>query len=128
VLPGADQPLHLMNAAFRVDSEEIDNIHAFRVVGELDQATASQLSRPLMQAIDEDSRAVLVDLTECEFIDSTGLAILVDAHERLTRADGRSFAICCANSQVRRLLEITGIDQAMSLHPSRDEALAALRA
>jgi anti-sigma B factor antagonist len=116
-----------MNAAFRVDSEQIDDIRAFRVVGELDQATASELSLPLMRAIDEESRAVLVDLTDCEFIDSTGLAILVEAHERLTGSEGRSFAICCANSQVRRLLEITGIDQAIALHPNRHDALAALR-
>jgi anti-sigma B factor antagonist len=115
-----------MTTPFRVEAESVDGVRAFRVVGELDQATAPGLSQPLMEAIEAGAERVLVDLTDCEFIDSTGLAILVEAHERTTEG-ARGFAICCSNSQVQRLLQITGIDRAMDLHPTRDAALAALR-
>ena len=114
-----------MIAEFRVEVERLDGIHAFTVAGELDQATAPELSGPLMEAAESDGDSVLIDFKECEFIDSTGLAVLVAAHERIR--DGRSFSICCASTQVRRLLEITGIDRSMALYESREEALAALR-
>jgi anti-sigma B factor antagonist len=115
-----------MIAEFRVEVERLDDgIHAFTVAGELDQATAPELSGPLMEAAESDGDAVLIDFKECEFIDSTGLAVLVEAHERIR--EGRSFSICCASTQVRRLLEITGIDRSMALYESREEALAALR-
>ena len=117
-----------MIAEFRVEVERLDEgIRAFTVAGELDQATAPELSGPLMEAAEADGDSVLIDFTECEFIDSTGLAVLVEARERIRDANGQSFSICCPNMQVRRLLEITGIDRSMSLYDSREEALAALR-
>ena len=67
--------------------------------------------------------AVLVDLSDCEFIDSTGLGLLVEAKRRLSE-DRRRFGVCCPDEDVRRLLELTGIDEAVGLFNSRDEALA----
>jgi anti-anti-sigma factor len=112
---------------FRTEVEETSEaLRAVSVFGELDQATAPQLSETLQRVIDGGVGAVLVDLSDCEFIDSTGLAVLVRAREEITAADARDFAICCPNSQVRRLLEITGIEAAMGMYDTRDEALAAL--
>jgi anti-anti-sigma regulatory factor len=45
----------------------------------------------------------------------------------MTATDGRGFAICCGSTQVQRLLEITGLDKAMGVLATRDEALEALR-
>lgn len=118
-----------MANGFSVEVERVeDNVHAVSVQGELDQATADQLRQPLGAAIDAGARAVMIDLSDCDFIDSTGLAILVDARQRLVKAGvNGAFSICCPNSQVRRLLEITAMDEAMGLFDSRDQALAALR-
>ena len=68
---------------------------------------------------------MLVDLSDCSFIDSTGLSLLVETKRRLAE-DERRFGVCCADADVRRLLELTGIDQAVSLFDTRDEAMAAL--
>ena len=68
---------------------------------------------------------MLVDLSDCDFIDSTGLSLLVEAKRRLAE-DQRRFGVCCADADVRRLLELTGIDQAVGLFDTRDEAIAAL--
>jgi anti-sigma B factor antagonist len=119
-----------LNAPFHVDVEEIDGgIRSFSLTGELDHATAPELRGPLEAALDEGARSVLIDLTDCSFIDSTGLSVIVHAHGRLSDAagDGR-LEICCPDAQVRRLLEITGIDRALGLHQTRDEALSALAA
>ena len=108
-----------------------DGVRVIAVRGELDLGTASELEGPLDEAIAAGDASVLIDLTECEFIDSTGIALIVRAWQRLDRAadgagDGR-VVICSYNEQVRRVLEITGLELSIPIHGTRDEALAALR-
>src|SRR5215216_1137354 len=95
------------------------------VHGELDQGTAPQLRGALGDVLGEPEGAVLVDLSGCEFIDSTGLSLLVEAKRRLGD-ESRAFGVCCPDADVRRLLELTGIDEAVGLFETRDEAVAAL--
>lgn len=106
--------------------------HGVRVVsvrGELDLSTAPDLEGPLDQVLESGSGSVLIDLTGCEFIDSTGIALIVRAWQRLDSGEnGRGLVICCQNDQVRRVLEITGIELSIPVHGSRDDALAALAA
>ena len=59
------------------------------VRGELDLSTAPELEGPLDEAVASGDAAVLIDLSECEFIDSTGIALIVRAWQQLDRgADG----------------------------------------
>ena len=108
-----------------------DGIRVIAVRGELDLSTASELEGPLDEAIAAGDAAVIVDLSECEFIDSTGIALIVRAWQQLDRtADGNGtgrVVICSYNDQVRRVLEITGLELSIPIHSTRDEALAALR-
>jgi anti-anti-sigma factor len=108
-----------------------DGVRVIAVRGELDLSTASDLEGPLEEAISSGDASVLIDLSECEFIDSTGIALIVRAWQRLDRtADGEGegrVVICSDNNQVRRVLEITGIELSIPIHSGRDEALAALR-
>ncbi len=101
------------------------------VRGELDLSTAPDLEAPLDEAIADEHSSVLLDLSACEFIDSTGIALIVRAWQRV---DGRSdnggsgrVALCCGNDQVRRVLEVTGLESTIAIYATRDEALAALR-
>jgi anti-sigma B factor antagonist len=114
-----------LNVAFRVEADPGADLHTVSVIGELDQATAPQLRSALGDALGVQSTPVLVDLTDCGFIDSTGLSLLVEAKRRLAE-DDRQFAVCCPDADVRRLLELTGIDEAVGLFDSKDEAVAAL--
>ena len=118
-----------MTLTFRAEIEAAeDGTRAVVVAGELDQATLPELQRALDEVIDAGSGNVLIDLSDCSFIDSSGLAALVSSRERMTGAgDARGFAICCGSPQVQRLLEITGLDKAMGVVTTRDEALEALR-
>jgi anti-sigma B factor antagonist len=116
-------------APFSVDMESLDGgVRVFAISGELDQATASALREPLQEAIDGETRAVVIDMTECRFIDSTGLGVIVEAWKQLQERNGDSagFAICCPEPEVRRLLEVTGLDQAIAIRATREEAVAAL--
>ena len=108
-----------------------DGVRVVAVRGELDLSTASDLEGPLEEAVASGKASVLIDLSECEFIDSTGIALIVRAWQRLDQtADGGGegrVVICSDNDQVRRVLEITGLELSIPIHSSRDDALAALR-
>ncbi len=114
-----------MTKPFKVESDAEAGLLIVCVAGELDQSTAPGLREVLTPNLDDPTQPVLVDLSDCEFIDSTGLSLLVEAKRRLEEHRQR-FGVCCPDADVRRLLELTGIDQAVGLYGSRDEALAGL--
>lgn len=102
-------------------------VRTISVRGELDLSTAPELEDPLEQVLDSGDASVLIDLSSCEFIDSTGIALIVRAWQRLdSSGNGRSLVICSHNDQVRRVLEITGLELSIPVHGTRDEALAAM--
>lgn len=110
---------------FKVDAQFEGSLHTVSVDGELDQSTADQLRSALVTVLGAGAGSVLIDLSDCSFIDSTGLSLLVEATRRLGEEE-RGFGVCCVDDDVRRLLELTGIDRAVGLFESRDEAIAAL--
>jgi anti-anti-sigma factor len=119
-------------APFEATAAQLDDgVRVIVVRGELDLSTASDLEGPLEEAVSSHDGSVLIDLTDCEFIDSTGIALIVRAWQQLDNsADGEGsgrVVICSANDQVRRVLEITGLELSIPIHGTRDEALAALR-
>lgn len=114
---------------FAASLDQIDDgIRVIAITGELDLSTAPELEAPLEQAVSPGDASVLIDLTRCEFIDSTGIALIVRAWQRLEgNGSGTRVAICSDNQQVRRVLEVTGLELSIPIHASREEALAALR-
>jgi anti-sigma B factor antagonist len=117
-----------MNARFKVGTETVDGVSVFAVIGELDLETSPQLRHSLQSAIEEGASGLLVDLTDCEFIDSTGLAVLVAAWRAMDEDNGsrKGLILCCPDEQVGRLLKLTGLDQTIEILPRRDEAIKAL--
>jgi anti-anti-sigma factor len=113
---------------FEVMVSAVDNrIHAIAVRGELDLSSAPELEGPLEEVLENGEGPILVDLSECEFIDSTGIALIVRAMQRLEGDEsGRTLVVCSYNDQVRRVLDITGLDVSIPVHRTRDEAIASL--
>lgn len=120
-------------APFAVESEQrADGIYAFTVRGELDMNTAPELEEKLEAGLSAGDAPVMLDLSGCEFIDSTGIALIVRTWQRLEGGTngkgGGRFVLCCHNHQVRRLLKITGVEASISMHEQRQDALAELQA
>lgn len=115
-------------APFEVKVGDAENgVQTISVRGELDLSTAPQLEGPLEQTLESGEGSVLIDLSQCEFIDSTGIALIVRAWQRLDSGEnGRALVICSQNDQVRRVLEITGLELSIPVHLTRDEAIAAI--
>jgi anti-sigma B factor antagonist len=118
-------------APFEATAKLEDGVRLIAVRGELDLSSAPDLEPALEEAVAAGDASVLIDLSECEFMDSTGIALIVRAWQRIDGAaggegDGR-LVICCGNQQVGRVLEITGLEHSISIHANRERALAALR-
>ncbi|HVO55303.1 MAG TPA: STAS domain-containing protein [Solirubrobacterales bacterium] len=113
---------------FQVDATEIDGVRVLAVHGELDLGTAAGLEQPLEAALDVGSDPLLLDLSACEFIDSTGIALIVRTWQRLDgEGAGSRLAIAIGNDQVQRVLAVSGLGDSIPILPGRDAALAALR-
>jgi anti-sigma B factor antagonist len=107
--------------------EDVDaRTHVITVSGEIHVSTAPEFSRRLDAAIALGKTGLVLDLTPTEFIDSTGLSVLLNGLRRVTRQRGR-MALVCTNPTVLRLFEITRLDTTFDIRGTRDEALAAVR-
>jgi anti-sigma B factor antagonist len=94
------------------------------VAGEVDVYTGTTLRDRISDLLDGGVRDLVVDLGRVDFIDSTGLGVLVGALNR-ARELGGSLQLVCAQERVLKLLRITGLDQVFTVQPSVDQALAA---
>jgi anti-sigma B factor antagonist len=95
------------------------------VRGEVELATAPALTAALEEGIRRSSGAFVIDLVAVDFLDSSGVACLVRARALLGR-DDRALALICPPGSVRRVLELTGIDELVPVYGSRDELTRAL--
>ncbi len=91
------------------------------VGGEVDVYTAPRLRERLIELVDGGARNVVVDLGRVDFLDSTGLGVLVGALKRL-RAVGGTFSLVCAKEPLLKIFRITALDQVFPIHPSVEEA------
>jgi anti-sigma B factor antagonist len=94
------------------------------VGGEVDVYTAPRLRERLIELIEGGARRVVVDLDRVDFLDSTGLGVLVGALKRL-RSVGGSFALVCDKEPLLKIFRITALDQVFPLHPTVEAAVEA---
>jgi anti-sigma B factor antagonist len=106
-----------------VEILSVDNVTILDLEGEIDIYTATEFKEALLQSIDSGAHRILVDLTKVTFMDSAGLSVLVSGERRL-RPLGSCLAVAC-DERIRRVLTITGLDDALALYATRDEALRA---
>lgn len=77
--------------------------------GEMDMANASTLAAELERVESEGADSITIDLSELEFIDSTGIAVLVAAHQRLNSDATRLRLVPSQASGVQRVMDVTGL-------------------
>jgi anti-anti-sigma factor len=108
---------------FRVEIHDADQATVVDVSGELDLASSPALEQELESSAVTDSPLVIIDLRQLEFMDSTGLSVLVRAHQRAVD-NGQRFAVVKGPQQVQRLLTLTGVADRLTLADSPEELLA----
>lgn len=96
------------------------------VAGEIDVYTAPKLREAMTALVDEGRGHLVIDLEDVEFMDSTGLGVLVGGLKRVRGIDG-SLDIVCTHERLLKIFRITGLNKVFDLYDSQAEALAASR-
>jgi anti-sigma B factor antagonist len=91
--------------------------------GELDLYNAPDLRQALADAVAEEPRRLIIDLTAVEFIDSTALGVLVEGRAKLPNQ--AAFLLAAPGAETRRALQVSGLDRHLSVHESVELALGA---
>jgi anti-sigma B factor antagonist len=93
------------------------------LTGELDLYNAPEVRAALLEVCAEEPERLVVDLGKVDFVDSTALGVLIEARTKL--ANRRSFLLAAPGLETHRALQISGLDQHLSVHETVDDALAA---
>lgn len=104
---------------------DTDGLHVVELSGEVDLHHSVELREILNRHAEEQRKALLVDLTEVTYIDSAGLATLIEYVQRML-AFGGKMALGGLSARVRTVFELARLDQVFSLYPTRAEAKAVL--
>lgn len=110
----------------QIVSESEGDVIVVTLRGEHDLSTAPVVRAELEQAV-ATGAAIVVDMTETQFIDSSILGVLVEGYRSLSADAGRELAVAAApGGPVTRLLDLVAVSDVLQVYPTRADALAAL--
>jgi anti-sigma B factor antagonist len=112
-----------MDLGLEVDSSR-GSVTVLTVEGEVDIATAPKLREKLVELAAGGATRVVVNLEKVEFLDSTGLGVLVGGLKRVRAHEG-SLRLVCTQERILKIFRITGLTKVFPIHSSVDEAVAA---
>jgi anti-sigma B factor antagonist len=96
------------------------NFQVIQPTSVLTGTTAHELSQQFDQCLNENIKIVLIDLQSVDFIDSSGLGVLVSLHTKLRLAGGRLY-LCAPKAQALTLFDVSDMDQIFTIFGSREE-------
>lgn len=111
----------------RLGTTERDGVVVLAAHGEIDVSSAPSLRQELVEIAAGGAGSVVVDLEGVDFLDSTGLGVLVSGLKRF-RTGGGDVLLVCTRPRILKVFEITGLLQVFSIHPTVDDAVATVRA
>jgi anti-sigma B factor antagonist len=94
------------------------------VGGEIDVYTAPKLREHLIDLVSAGSYHLIIDMEGVDFLDSTGLGVLVGGLKRVRSHDG-SMRLVCTQDRILKIFRITGLTKVFPIHSSVEDALAA---
>ena len=94
------------------------------VGGEIDVYTAPKLRDKITELVGAGSYQLVVDLEDVEFLDSTGLGVLVGGLKKVRAHDG-ALRLVCTQDRLLKIFRITGLAKVFDIHDSAEAALAA---
>ena len=105
-------------------TREADGKTIVAVGGEIDVYTAPKLRDKISELVATGAYDIVVDMHQVEFLDSTGLGVLVGGLKKVRAHDG-SLRLVCNQDRLLKIFRITGLAKVFVIHETADEALAA---
>lgn len=107
-----------------IPDTDVDGWTVVAASGEIDVAAAPEFRARLTDLVEGGAARLVVDLEDVDFIDSTGLGVLVGAVRR-ARSAGGDLRVVCTNARILKVFDITGLDNVFTIGDSVDETVAA---
>jgi anti-sigma B factor antagonist len=107
-----------------LDTYTLGDRTVVRVGGEIDVYTAPKLREQLVDLVNAGKFHLVVDMESVEFLDSTGLGVLVGGLKRVRAHDG-SLHLVCTQERILKIFRITGLTKVFPIHNTVEEAVAA---
>ena len=109
-----------MNLDLDVDTRDAASVVSLR--GEIDVYTAPRLRQALIDLVEGGATDIVVDMTKVDFLDSTGLGVLVGGLKRVKSKEGELRLVVTAE-RIMKIFDITGLSKVFPMYGSLDEAL-----
>jgi anti-sigma B factor antagonist len=101
----------------------VNGMNVFELTGSMDIATSPTVRAALTEASERGDHKIIVDLSNVDFLDSTGLGALLGAQKRAKEYDG-DVRLVAQEGQILRLLRITGLMKIFSVYPTLEDAVS----
>ena len=111
-----------MNLELETDKRGDRSVVTLR--GEIDVYTAPRLRQALIDLVSQGATDIVVDMDKVDFLDSTGLGVLVGGLKRVRAHDG-SLRLVCTQERILKIFRITGLTKVFPIHASVEEAVSA---
>jgi len=92
------------------------------LVGEIDVYTAPRLRQALIDLVSQGATDIVVDMDRVDFLDSTGLGVLVGGLKRVKSTDG-DLRLVVTQDRIMKIFDITGLSKVFPIHGSLEEAV-----
>ena len=112
--------------SFKIKSKEKENIGVVVVDGEVDMFTSPNLRDKLVPFFEKGIKGIIVDLSGVSFMDSSGIATLVEGLQWSKKEQGRQFILTGPGPNVKNALALTKLDNIFTIKDNKDEVLRQL--
>jgi len=102
--------------------DQVEQTPVARIRGDIDLDSSPQLRSALSSVIETEPEVLILDMRQVSYIDSSGLATLVESLKKMKKNGGR-LCLCGLNEMVSQAFHFTHLDGVFDIHPSLEEAL-----
>ena len=108
----------------KIRTKHLDGVPIIELEGEVDVYTAPRLKSRLIDLVDQGKYQIIVDLELVDFMDSSGLGVLVGGLKRVRAHDG-AVHIICTKEKILKIFRITGLTKVFPIYGGQEEAVSA---
>jgi anti-sigma B factor antagonist len=105
-----------------LESTQRNGVAVLTLRGEIDVYTAPRMRQAIVDLVDAGSLNVVIDMDKVDFLDSTGLGVLVEGLKRV-RTRGGTLSIVITQDKILKIFDITGLNKAFPIYGSLEDAL-----
>lgn len=112
---------------FRLKEGIVEEISVIRLIGEVNEKAVPVIRKQVDELLASGQKKIIIDVSKATYVDSDGLGLLIDIHERCVDAGGNMTAVCTNNPKVYRNFKLLRLVERFGVHESIENALVILK-